>query len=218
MEHEFWHERWSSGQTAFHQPEVNGHLKALWPRLRHPTNTDVLVPLCGKSLDMVWLAEQQCRVIGVELSPQAVDAFFEENNIARTVETRGAFTVSSADGIEIWCGDFFALPADVTRAVRSVYDRGALVALPKAMRGPYARHLARLLQPASESLLLCVNYDQSEMDGPPFAISDDMIARYFADDFTIEPLLDEAIADIPERFRERGLTAMRNSAHILRRN
>ncbi len=217
MEHEFWHERWASGQTAFHQPEVNGHLTTFWPRLSHPTNTDVLVPLCGKSLDMIWLAGQQCRVIGVELSQQAVDAFFEENAIARTIETRGAFTVSIADGIEIWCGDFFQLPADITRNVKAVYDRGALVALPEDMRGRYASHLAQLLQSGTESLLLCVNYDQSEMGGPPFAISDTMIAQYFGNDFAIEQLLDEAIADLPERFRERGLTAMRNSVHLLRR-
>lgn len=41
----------------------------------------VFVPLCGKSLDMIWLAQQGHEVIGVELSPVAVEDFFRENGL-----------------------------------------------------------------------------------------------------------------------------------------
>ena len=218
MEHEFWHERWDAGQIAFHQPHTNETLKALWPRLSTRSDARVFVPLCGKSLDMIWLHEQGHDVIGIELSQLAIDAFFDENQLPRTSRQHGPFQSSSTDGIELLCGDFFALTQDLIGPVDIVYDRGALVALPADMRPSYAAHLSQLLQPGATILLLVVEYDQTEMDGPPFAISRQMITDYYSSDFSMEQVAHEPIEDLPERFRERGLTAMANAAYILKRN
>ena len=217
MDHEFWHERWDSEQIAFHQSQTNETLKTLWPKLNLPANADVLVPLCGKSLDILWLRDQGHNVVGVELSQLAVDAFFEENKLARKVEQRGPFDVSQTDGIEIWCGDFFSLPDDLIGSVAAVFDRGALVALPSDMRARYGAHLLDRLSQTAKMLLLVVEYDQQEMSGPPFCVTQQMVTDYYSSCFAIEQTLHQPVHDLPERFRERGLTAIADVAYILKR-
>ena len=77
MEREFWLERWRSDEIGFHQSEFNARLMHYWPALALPKDTRVFVPLCGKSRDMLWLANAGHRVIGVELAATAVQTFFE---------------------------------------------------------------------------------------------------------------------------------------------
>ena len=218
MDHEFWQERWTSGQIAFHQPQPNETLKTLWPTLNLDRNAKVFVPLCGKSLDILWLREQGHRIMGVELSQLAVDAFFEENSLERTTEQRGQFHISRSEGIEIWCGDFFALPPDRIGDTNVVFDRGALVALPPDLRACYAERLTELLRPSTQILLLAVEYDQQEMGGPPFAVTKQMVTDYYQTSFIIEQVVNEPLQEIPERFVERGLTAMTHTAYVLKRN
>ena len=81
MDAEFWLERWREGRTHFHQTRITPLLQKYWPTLAVPKGGRVLVPLAGKSLDMVWLAAQGHAVLGVELSQLAVDQFFEENEL-----------------------------------------------------------------------------------------------------------------------------------------
>ena len=216
MDHEFWHERWNCGQIGFHQQQPNQTLTALWPSLKLPSRSKVFVPLCGKTLDLLWLREQGHHVTGVELSQLAVDAFFEENALERTTERKDQFSISRADGIEIWCGDFFAMPAELISSAAAVYDRGALVALPAKLRERYAAHLTSLLAPTSQMLLLTVDYNQQQMTGPPFAVTQDMVNDYYSSAFTIEQAAYQPDYDLPDRFRERGLTAMADAAYILK--
>ena len=53
MDPDFWHERWQKKETGFHQPAVNDLLQLYWPRLGLEAGSEVFVPLCGRSLDMV---------------------------------------------------------------------------------------------------------------------------------------------------------------------
>ena len=78
----------------------------------------------------------------------------------------------SADGIDIFAGDIFEITADVLGPVDAVYDRAALVALPEGMRRRYAAHLAGITAVAPQ-LLVTFEYDQAEMDGPPFSITEE---------------------------------------------
>ena len=41
----------------------------------------IFVPLCGKTLDLIWLNEKGHTVMGCELSEVAAKQFFEENKI-----------------------------------------------------------------------------------------------------------------------------------------
>ena len=60
MHAEFWLERWRDGRTHFHQDKVMPLLQKYWPALGLPADSQILVPLAGKSLDMLWLAAQGC--------------------------------------------------------------------------------------------------------------------------------------------------------------
>ena len=84
MQPDFWLERWREGRIGFHREEVMPLLVQHWPALAVPAGRRVFVPLAGKTLDMIWLAAQGHPVLGAELSPLAVQQFFEENGPAAT--------------------------------------------------------------------------------------------------------------------------------------
>ncbi|MEZ5525045.1 MAG: thiopurine S-methyltransferase [Pseudomonadales bacterium] len=170
MEAEFWHNRWQEGRIGFHQPDVNKFLKNWWPKLKLPRQSRVFVPLCGKTLDMLWLASQGHQVIGVELSEVAAQAFFAEQNVQPDRQLKGDFTCYSANGVEIWCGDFFDLKRADLQDVTAVFDRAALIALPKAMRQRYVEHLRTLIPNGCQLLLVSMEYDESALSGPPFHV------------------------------------------------
>ena len=134
MQPDFWHKRWQSNQIGFHLPEVNPYLQRFWPQLGVEEGARVLVPLCGKSLDLLWLAHQGHEVLGIELSEKAVEEFFDEHHFDPNVSEQGPFKVYRAGSIELWCGDFFELTAGDVADCTALYDRAALIALPPPMR------------------------------------------------------------------------------------
>lgn len=179
MDAEFWHNRWQEGRVGFHQSDVNASLKRWWPQLELPDQATVFVPLCGKSLDMLWLAAQGYQVLGVELSAIAVQSFFAEQNVQPEVEQRDNFVSYSANNVTILCGDFFDLKTADLKDVAAVFDRAALIALPKQLRQAYANHLREILPAGSQMLLIAVEYDETAMTGPPFSVPWTEIAALF---------------------------------------
>jgi len=240
---EFWHERWEANQLGFHQAEVNSLLREHWPKLGVPKGASVFVPLCGKSLDMVWLRAAGHPVVGVEISPIAIRDFFAEAGIESTsaASPKVATTArddthvlgdvpgnapseafdplirSSGGGFDLYCGDFFALEAVQLADVRAVYDRASLIALPPEMRMRYAKHLARVLPEAVTILLITIEYDQSRMKGPPHSVAPDEVEQLFGESFEIECLWSSGPAEPTERFRERGLESFSESVWRLER-
>jgi thiopurine S-methyltransferase len=215
MEHEFWLERWKTQDIGFHQPQFDPALDKFWSRLAVPAGARVFVPLCGKSLDMQWLAERGHVVVGAELSEQAVDEFFAERDLVPNVRGEGGFTVKSSGPYEIWVGDFFALPPSAVAGVAGIYDRAALVALPADMQRRYADKLKALL-PTAPILLITIDYDQREMDGPPFATSPKMIDDLFLDRYERVDLVSKDVLAGHPRFQQRGLTALTGAVFLLR--
>ncbi len=78
MDAKFWHNRWQDNLIPFHKQRTNHFLEKYFDTLELGDGADVLVPLCGKSVDMRWLRERGCTVTGVELSDIAVRDFFNE--------------------------------------------------------------------------------------------------------------------------------------------
>lgn len=179
MQAEFWRKRWTNNQIGFHQPQVNDYLQQHWPALGVKQGDTVLVPLCGKSLDMLWLAGQGVRVLGVELSERAVVDFFREQGLTPQVQQEQRFKVFRGADIQIYCGDFFALTPQDVAGCTALYDRAALIALPPEMRRGYARQLQALLPVGSHGLLITLDYPQAQLDGPPFAVADDEVSMLF---------------------------------------
>ena len=216
MEPDFWRQRWRENQIGFHQEAINAHLQAFWPGLGVPPGAAVFVPLCGKSLDMIWLRSRGHPVIGVELSEIAVNGFFGENRLQPAVTDEPGFKKYSADGITVYCGDFFALTAAHLAQAGAMYDRASLIALPPSMRRRYADAIAEKLPPAARVALVTVEYDQSQMSGPPFAVAEDEVARLYGARFKIDKLCEADMTDAEmEPFRKRGLSGMREKVYCL---
>lgn len=215
MTPEFWHERWRQGEIGWHASSVNLHLQDHWPRLGVAPGTQVFVPLCGKTLDLLWLAAQGLRVLGVEISRVAVDAFFADNALRPEITEAPPFLRYRAAEIEILCGDFFDLGADRLEGIGAVFDRASLIALPPDMRPRYAAHLARLLRPPIAMLLITLDYAQDEMAGPPFAVGEAEVRALYGAGFHIEPIARVDVLAENERFRQRGLTHLDEQVYRL---
>ncbi len=215
MKKEFWLERWERAEIGFHQDEVNPYLLQYWPELQAAPGGEVFVPLCGKSLDMLWLRQQGHAVLGVELSPIAVRDFFVENGLALTHASAGQFDRCEAEGIRILCGDFFELTREHLAQVCAVYDRASLVALPPEMRARYARHLAELLPSGTPVLLVTFDYPQDEMNGPPFAVSVDEVQALYGAYAEVRLLAQVDILEREPRFKARGVTRMQENIFVL---
>jgi len=208
MQPEFWHKKWQSNQIGFHLPQVNPYLQRFWPALGLEEGARVLVPLCGKSLDLLWLAQRGHEVLGIELSEKAVEDFFSEHHFDPAVDEQGPFKVYRAGSIELWCGDVFDLtPGDVADCC-ALYDRAALIALPAPMRQRYAAHLTRILPKDSKGILITLDYDQAQMDGPPFAVLDEEVQRLFGTSWTLKTLEDQDVLSASGKFLEAGVTRL----------
>lgn len=215
MKKEFWLERWERAEIGFHQDAVNPYLLQYWPELHAAQGGEVFVPLCGKSLDMLWLRQQGHAVLGVELSPIAVRDFFAENGLALTHASGGQFDRCEAEGVRILCGDFFELSREHLVQVRAVYDRASLVALPPEMRARYACHLAELLPSGTPVLLVTFDYPQDEMNGPPFAVSADEVRALYGAYAEVRLLAQVDILEREPRFKARGVTRMQENIFVL---
>jgi len=216
MEPAFWHKRWADNQIGFHQAHVNPYLQAHWPALGLTPGTRVLVPLCGKSLDLAWLAGQGHRVLGIELSRRAVEDFFGEHGLAPQVTRQGAFEVWRSGAVELWCGDFFALRAEELSDCVGLYDRAALIALPPAMRAQYLTLLSTLLPKACKGLLVTLDYDQALLAGPPFSVPDDEVRAGFVG-WQVDGIEEREIIQESPKFGQAGVASLIERVYRLER-
>ncbi|MUK66282.1 thiopurine S-methyltransferase [Aliivibrio fischeri] len=196
MEHEFWQKKWASNVIGFHLTDINPILTQYWSALEPKRNETVFVPLCGKSMDLDWLAERHNSVTGVELSQIAVRAFFAERLYTPTVtQLSSTLELYEFDEFTIYSGDYFVAPIE---AADLIYDRAALVALPKEMREEYVRVLRSRLKESGRILLVTLDYDQNEMAGPPFSIPEEEVRALFSGMKITRLQRDEADAEHPK--------------------
>ncbi len=217
MENDFWLERWRLGQTGFHQSRVLPLLQKHWSALGLPQGSRVFVPLAGKSLDMLWLAQQGHRVLGVELSPLAVEQFFAEQRLTPAVHTSRYGTHHVAGPIELICGDAFGLDAAVLADCAGMYDRAALIALPPELRVRYASALQAQLPVACRALLVTLEYPQAQMAGPPFSVAEPEVRQLYAPHWQIQRLERRDILGQEAGFAARGLSALSTVVYRLER-
>ncbi|WP_227817547.1 thiopurine S-methyltransferase [Nitrogeniibacter aestuarii] len=207
QDHQDWLRMWRKGQTDdFHQAKINPLLRRFWHTLVPDPAARVFVPLCGKSLDLLWLAARGHEVIGVELSPVAINAFFSECGLKPDKRKRGKLTRHDSERISLLCGDFFRLEPDDLGAIDVVYDRAALTALPEALRAPYVARLRHLVPPQCTVFLVTVaDVDPDAPDEVRAGGIDEDIRRLYAAHF-----------DIDMAHREPGFTDLEHTAYRLR--
>jgi len=215
MDKEFWLDRWGKQEIGFHQDADNPYLSRYWSELNLADGSEVFVPLCGKSGDLLWLHRQGHKVLGIELSDIAVQAFFGENGYLPQRDAGERFAGYEADHIRLLCGDFFELNKDDLSKIVSVYDRASLIALPPEMRKSYARHLVNILPPATQMLLITLDYYQMEMQGPPFAVSAGEVHSLYRDCAGIRLLAQLDVLDQNPHFKARGLTRLNENIFLI---
>lgn len=226
MEIDFWLKRWNNNEIGFHQHEMSPYLAYFYgdkgPSAEQREKLKVFVPLCGKSKDMLWLSQNGYKVFGAECSERAVKAFFEDNALSYKYVKKDehAFYQSSEQSsqIEIFQGDFFSLQQEALDDITDIFDRASLVALPVDMRKQYAEKMAELQKPGVRTLLVTLTYDQNEMNGPPFSVSEDHVNELYADYFSIEKLCFKDIIGDEPRMQDRGLTSLLETVYKLTRN
>ena len=218
MEPQFWQNRWRNGQIGFHQSSVDRSLARHWPLLNLETGGRVFVPLCGKSLDLLWLRDQGHFVTGVELSATALEAFCMENGVPARRRLQGNFDVYEAEHMELFRGDFFKLTPSLLGKVAAVYDRAALISWAPELRSAYAGHIAALAHSGTPMLLITLEYPQAQMSGPPFSVPRDEVERLYSHSFEIREIARQDILADEARFRSLGVTALSEVCyHLVRR-
>ena len=201
-----WESRWQEGRIGFHLPEVNSNLLRYSDKLLTQDPESVFVPLCGKTLDLPWLAGRTKKVVGIELVQKAVQDFFKENKLTHSIQQSGKLNLFSSDTIVLFQGDFFDLNKEQTASFDAIYDRASIVSLDQPERERYVNHLMSFLEPGGRILLITLEYDQNQMTGPPFSVPADEIEWLYAPYGVLELLETSDILD--ERFRKKGLDGM----------
>ena len=212
---EAWLNRWQQNNIGFHLDEVNSTLIHYWSTLNTQPGDSVFVPLCGKSLDMIWLQKQGLHVTGAELSAIATKAFFTENRIPVTETPAASHTLWETEGIRILQGDFFALDAGSLSA-ETIFDRAALIALPPELQSRYVEQLLRIAPNIKSILLSTVSYDTNLMNGPPYSTPDSIVRTLYQPYFNVD-LIATTTQSVSERFRQRGLEFMTDYVFKLER-
>lgn len=191
MNNEHWITRWKEKNIGFHEEPINSLLIKHFKTLNLSLNSRVLVPLCGKTTDIAWLLMLGHDVVGIELSEIAVKELFEELHILPKISKLNDVIHYHTTGIDIFVGDIFDVDTSMVGNIDAIYDRAALVALPKDVRIKYTQHLRELSNNAPQ-LLICCEYDQNLMKPTPFSIEKEEIEEHYKSHYKIK-LLERAM-------------------------
>ena len=211
-----WESRWLEDRIGFHLKDVNPYLMRFSDQLLHQNPDRVFVPLCGKTLDLCWLTKKTEKVIGVELVSKAVKDFFAENNIDYLIQQDETLQKFSSKSLDIYLGDFFDLNPEQTSSFKAIYDRASIVAIEEPERRNYVDHLISFLVPAGRILLITLEYNQNQMEGPPYSVPTKEIESLFAPLSSLKLLETRDILD--DRFRDKGLTQLLEHVFLIVKN
>ena len=213
-----WEERWNEGRTGFHRSDVNDKLLRHASALMVGEPSRVLVPLCGKSVDLLWFESQGLSVVGVELVSKAIASFFEESGReVRQHDVEGAVAHTSGE-ITVFESDFLSLSSRQVGAVDVMYDRAALVAVTPDVRARYVAQQLELLRPGGRLLLVTYDLPVEPTKGPPFRVPIDTVAELYRNASSVELL--ETIDNTPEtepRLADRGVPWSQEGVFLIQR-
>ena len=195
MKQKFWQDKWQANEIGFHQDVAHPLLVKYLSALNLEKDSRVFVPLCGKSRDMICVREQGYEVIGLELSELAVESFFSENDMLANSSESSGFNHFKARNIEILCGDFFSLTQNLLGNISAVFDRAALIALPKEMRIAYVKKMQTLLMPGTQILFISLEYEQGLISSPPHTVLETEVTELYSDWCDVN-LLERAVATV----------------------
>jgi thiopurine S-methyltransferase len=212
-----WASYWAVGRTGFHRSEVHAGLTRYHELLLPTQQGRVLVPLCGKSLDLPWLASRCDEVVGSEWVEQAIETFFSEQGLQASRRDLGEHCQHQNGNLSLIDGDFLTLRVDEIGRFEACWDRAAMVALPRDTRRRYVPQLVSLMNPGGRILLVTYDTEKAADVGPPYCIRPGEVAECYAPFGEVELL--ESIEHTPEsnpKVREKGLPWMREDVFLIR--
>lgn len=211
MDEAFWADRWRTSRIGFHEGKANRFLERFADGCMPPRGQGrVLVPLCGKSVDLAFLAARGHAVLGCEIIEEAARAFFSEHQLAATETERAGFRLLTSGHITIAVGDALAVEPAIAGRASALYYRAALVALPPTMRESYVAALARVLEPGAPGLLITFEHDAA--GGPPFDVPRAEVERVYGTRFDLEELTREDVLGENPHMLEKGATRVSETA------
>ena len=212
-----WLEFWENNEINWHSDVVTQELEEYAGLLKLEPGDKVFFPLCGKSLDMIYMLNQGFSVIGVELSEIGIEQFFHENGLDFTISSVGEFNLYSAKNIEIYCGDFFSLTSEHLCDVKAVFDRKSLIALDRNLRQKYVKHLNDIISLGVRVLLITLHYPQHQMSGPPFSVDKSEVESLFSMAFNYQELKCFEDVENGSKLERAGVDYIENAAYCLQK-
>nr|XP_056710551.1 thiopurine S-methyltransferase [Euleptes europaea] len=216
---EEWLKKWQLRNIGFHIEQGHPLLKKYLDIFLNGRNgLKIFFPLCGKAVEMKWLADLGHHIVGVEISESALKEFFTEQNLAYSEETvpeiPGAKLLKNTSGnISLYCCSIYDLTSTVAGKFDAIWDRGSLVAINPCDRERYANLMLSLMNWRCCCLLVTVSYDPNKYKGPPFYVPDSEVKRLFGQRCDIKQL--EKIDGFTERHRTWGLDYLWEVMYIL---
>jgi thiopurine S-methyltransferase len=200
-----WHQRWHEGKIGWHKASPNEHLANHFQQLNLTKGT-ILVPLCGKSQDLIWLAKQGLSVVGIEMVEEGIQSFFTEWGKTPEIYFANGCKYYRKENITILHSDFFQVNTEQLPPIDAIYDRAALVAIPPEIRSKYISHQINLLKKNGKFLLLTYNMPVPESQGPPYPVRPEKIANLYQNTSSVQLLKEIKNTPLTEpKLKERGV-------------
>ena len=212
-----WLHFWENNETNWHSDTITQELAEYFELFELEPGDKVFVPLCGKSLDMIYIVNQGFSVVGVEVSEFGIRQFFKENDLKYTVTKVGDFDLYSSENLEIYCGDFFSLTLKHLNNVKAVLDRKSLIALEPDLRQKYVKHLNDIISLGVRILLVTLHYPQHQMSGPPFSVDKSEVESLFSMTFETRELKSFNDIENGSKLVRAGVDYINNAAYCLRK-
>ena len=209
---DFWLDIWQKNQTRFHQENFNRHLTKFITDLKLAKKTKTLVPLCGKTLDLLFLKSLDLDITGIEISHLAIKQFFLENNLK--IERQHNNIYQYDENLKIICTDFFSYQNN--QKFSFVYDRASLIALSKEDRKKYVNVLKSILEKNAKILIIILEYTSTKDIAPPYSVSTNDFYELFSSDFTIKLLCEKKIEQKNIKIKE--INTMTERVYLLKFN
>jgi thiopurine S-methyltransferase len=199
---EFWSQVWDEGTIRFHQTNYNSEMIKYFKDI-DLKGKSVLIPLAGKTKDILFFLEKGAHVTAIEFWEPAVISFFEENNIAYKKHGYSFF----ADNLTFHAMDFFDLTTEKPFDV--LFDRASQVVFNRTDRPRYYEHISKLIDQRSILLLFSIDHDGSFDYGPPHKIPKaEIISAYKKMGITLHTNSESIEVAASEKMQAQGIMSL----------
>jgi len=180
----YWQSRWVSGDSNWHFQNPNEflvrHLEALKADREH---VRIFLPLCGKTVDLVWLYNEGHTVVGLEGVPYVAEQVFKDANLAYKMfydqEIEGFIFKTPDERLTVYSCDFFKVRPQLIGRFEAIFDRGAFEAIDVKDREAYSDLIFKILAPKFRIILTGYEYDTNVYEGTPRNVNREEIYKLF---------------------------------------